>query len=200
MDSGIRYEFDGWWMLGINSDMIAIISGTNRKGNNSIKIAREARAAYERLGQEAEILDLQDLPAEAFTPEIYGEKPSSLTEDYTDKVLAADGLVVVVAEYNGSFPGILKYFIDLLPFPESFDKRPVAFIGLAAGYHGALRAVEQLQMVFAYRNAWLFNRRVFIPGVYKILDENGSLTDQEVGCRLEEQAEEFTDFVRELRS
>jgi NAD(P)H-dependent FMN reductase len=185
-------------MLGITSIMIAIISGTNRKGNNSIKIAREVKAAYDKLGHEAEILDLQELPAEAFSPEIYGEKPAALTEEFTDKVLAADGLVVVVAEYNGSFPGILKYFIDLLPFPESFDKRPVAFIGLAAGYHGALRAVEQLQMVFAYRNAWLFNRRVFIPGVYKILDNNGSVTDQEVSRRLAEQAEEFSEFVLKL--
>jgi len=151
------------------------------------------------LGEEVEILDMQKLPPEAFEAEIFAEKPESVTKEFTDKVLAADGLVVVVAEYNGSFPGILKHFIDLLPFPESFDCRPVAFIGLAAGYHGALRAVEQLQMVFSYRNAYLFNRRVFIPSVYKALGKDGTVTDEEVLKRLSEQAGLFKDFIKRLK-
>ena len=180
--------------------MICIISGTIRAGSNSLKISTQVADIYRGLGETVELVDLQELPPEAFLPGIFSEKPEALTKNFTDKVLNADGLVVVVAEYNGSFPGILKHFIDLLPFPESFDCRPVAFIGLAAGYHGALRAVEQLQMVFAYRNAYLFNRRVFIPGVYKVLGEDGSVTDEEVSKRLSEQAELFRDYVRRLKA
>ena len=70
--------------------------------------------------------------------------------------------MVVVPEYNGSFPGILKYFIDLLPFPESFDCRPVSYVGVSAGQWGALRAVEQLQLVFGYRNAYVHPPRTFL--------------------------------------
>ena len=40
-------------------------------------------------------------------------------------VLQAEGLIVVTPEYNGSLPGVLKYFIDMLKFPESFEQRPV---------------------------------------------------------------------------
>jgi len=74
----------------------------------------------------------------------------------------ADGIVTVVPEYNGSFPGVLKYFIDMLRFPESLYGIPAAFVGIAAGEWGALRAVEQMEMVFQYRHAHLFGRRVFI--------------------------------------
>jgi NAD(P)H-dependent FMN reductase len=180
--------------------MITIISGTNREDNNSIKISRHLAGLYGELGEAVELLDLRKLPAEAFLPGIYSAKPESLTSAFTNKVLAADGLVVVVPEYNGSFPGILKHFIDLLPFPESFNCRPVAFIGLAAGYNGALRAVEQLQMVFAYRNAHLFNRRVFIPAVHKVLGADGSIADEDLKTRLQDQATHFIKYVQSVKA
>ncbi|NDV62094.1 NAD(P)H-dependent oxidoreductase [Puniceicoccales bacterium CK1056] len=179
--------------------MITIISGTNRENNNSIKISRHVAGIYKELGEPVELLDLRDLPAEAFLPGVFTEKPESLTSNFTDKILSSDGLVVVVPEYNGSFPGVLKHFVDLLPFPESFNCRPVAFIGLAAGYHGALRPVEQLQMVFAYRNAHLFNRRVFIPSVHKVLAEDGSVSDTDLKSRLEEQSRHFVQFIQALK-
>lgn len=178
--------------------MIAVISGTNRRDNNTIRISSHVAGIYRDFGESVELLDLRDLPPEAFLPDAYGDKPQVLQTGFIDKVLDSDGLLVVVPEYNGSFPGILKHFIDLLPFPESFNCRPVAFIGLAAGYHGALRSVEQMQMVFAYRNAYLFNRRVFIPGVNKVLGEDGRINDSGLLARLEEQARQFQAFIQRI--
>jgi len=107
-----------------------------------------------------------------FSPASYAAKPAGFSKS-TDAILAADGLVIVTPEYNGGIPGILKYFIDMLPFPESFEHRPVFFVGLAAGIWGALRPVEQLQAIFCYRNAYIFPERVFMPGINKLLDEAG---------------------------
>jgi NAD(P)H-dependent FMN reductase len=121
--------------------MITLLVGTNRPDANSRKIAVELNAMYEGMGVEVTRLDLIDLPAEIFAPSAYGEKPESFTS-FVDAVLAADGLHVVTPEYNGGFPGVLKYFIDMLPFPESFEGRAVAFTGVAAGQFGALRPVE----------------------------------------------------------
>ena len=53
-------------------------------------------------------------------------------------------------------------------------------MGLAAGRWGAIRAVEQLEMVFQYRYAHLFNERLFVPAVYKMLDDQDALTDPEL--------------------
>ena len=180
--------------------MISVVTGTNRDGNNSGKVAAHVAEMYRQLGETVEVLDLQDLPGEAFSGSAFGDKPSELKENFTDKVIASDGLVIIVPEYNGSYPGILKHFIDLLPFPESFDCRPVAFIGLAGGYYGGLRAVEQLQMVFAYRNAYLFNRRVFIPNSYSVFDEAGDFKDSELRERLEFQAAKFQAFTKAVNS
>jgi NAD(P)H-dependent FMN reductase len=184
----------------IHFGMISVISGTIRAGNNTLKVARHVAEVYKGLGEEVELLDLAKLPPEAFTEGVFKEKPAPLEEAFTDKVLASDGIVVVVPEYNGSFPGILKHFVDLLPFPQSFDCRPVAFIGLAGGYYGALRAVEQLQMVFAYRNAYLFNRRVFIPSAYKVFDEEGAIIDEELQERIQLQSVKFQAFTKAIKS
>jgi NAD(P)H-dependent FMN reductase len=179
--------------------MIVILSGTNRPGSNTRKVAARVETAYHTLGVKTQLLDLAHLPPEIFSPSAYGEKPATFAK-FTDAILAADGLAVVTPEYNGSVPGILKYFIDMLPFPESFEQRPVCFTGLAAGMWGALRPVEQLQAIFGYRNAFIYPERVFLPGIRQALDENGRFTDAELEKRLEKQAAGFTAFVEKLRA
>jgi chromate reductase len=178
--------------------MIVILSGTNRPGSNTRKVTTRIAASYAALGVSTQILDLAELPPEIFAPTAYAEKPGSFKK-FTDTILAADGLVVVTPEYNGGVPGVLKYFIDMLPFPESFEQRPVCFVGLAAGLWGALRPVEQLQAIFGYRNAFIYPERVFLPGIGKALDAAGQFTSEELAGRLDKQAAGFVTFVRKLR-
>lgn len=178
--------------------MIVIISGTNRPGSNTRKVAVHVAAIYRQLNVATQLLDLQELPPELFSPAAYASKPPALAK-FTDAVLAADGLVVVTPEYNGSFSGALKYFIDMLPFPQSFEHRPVCFVGVTTGVWGALRPVEHLQGIFGYRNAFIYPDRVFLPGVGKHLDAGGQFNNAELPARLEKQAAGFVDFVEKLR-
>jgi chromate reductase len=178
--------------------MIVIISGTNRPGSNTRKVAAGVEALYKSLDVKTQLLDLAEMPPEIFAPTSYAAKPAAFSR-FTDSILAADGLVVATPEYNGGIPGVLKYFIDMLPFPESFEERPVCFIGLSAGIWGALRPVEQLQAIFVYRNANIFPDRVFIPGIRGLFNEAGRLANQEIEGRLAKQAAGFVTFVEKLR-
>jgi len=173
---------------------IAIIAGTNRPGSNTAKVVAHLDAIYRALGQPTVVIDLAALPPEIFSPSSYAEKPASFAP-FSDAVLASGGLHVVTPEYNGGVPGILKYFIDMLKFPESFEHRPVCFTGVAAGMWGALRPVEQLQAIFAYRNAFIFPDRVFIPQVNNHLSSEGRLKSEEHLSLLRKQAEGFAKFV-----
>jgi len=94
---------------------------------------------------------------------------------------------------------VLKYFIDMLKFPESFERRPVCFVGVAAGIWGALRPVEQLQLIFGYRNAFLYPERVFLPSVNDLLTDGGMFKDAEILDRLKSQAAGFIDFVERTK-
>lgn len=180
--------------------MITVISGTNREGSNSLKLARLLVEMYQQAGEQVQLLDLSLLPADVFSPTVYKEKPEAFIKGFVEPVLAADGLHVVVPEYNGSFPGVLKYFIDQLPFPDAFEGRPTAFVGLSAGMFGDMRGVEQLQLIFGYRNAHNYPRRVFLPGIHQYFDQNGVFTDEELKQRLQEQVSGFLAFIGKLKS
>jgi NAD(P)H-dependent FMN reductase len=178
--------------------MMTLIVGTNRPGSNTRKVARQVEEVYAELKVPLRVLDLADLPAEMFLPTCYAEKPKSF-HPFADAVLHASGLVVVTPEYNGSVPGVLKYFIDMLKFPESFERKPVCFIGLSAGIWGALRPIEQLQQIFGYRNAYVYPERIFLPQINSLLNEAGRLANPELVGRIKAQAEGYISFVERLK-
>ena len=106
---------------------ILVISGTNRPDANAMKIARIIEGNYRAAGAKTDFLSLADLPAEGVQGAAYASKPPGMVA-IQQRVLDAAGLHVVTPEYNGSFPGVLKYFIDMLKFPESFDRKPAAVV------------------------------------------------------------------------
>lgn len=151
---------------------ISIVASTDRPGSNSLRFATYLKPRYESLGVEAEVISLESYPLHDVVGGKYGKDIPSV-KAFNQRVLESDGIVFVIPEYNGSFPGIFKMFIDYLPFPSSFLGKPIAFAGIANGSFGALRAVEQAQQVVGYRNAYVFPERVFISQFHK------TFTDQE---------------------
>lgn len=177
---------------------IVVVCGTNRDGALSRLLATEVAESYRQRDHSADLLDMAELPPEILKGDSYSNASPNV-KALVDRFLAADGVVFVVAEYNGSYPGILKLFVDMLPYPEGFDSRPCAFIGLAAGQFKGLRAVEHFQQVAGYRNAHIFPRRLFIGESYsKFVD--GKLGDDELTERLHEQASGFLEFIGKLKS
>jgi chromate reductase len=174
---------------------IAIILGTNRRGGNTAKVVAHLDAIYRAIGQPTQVIDLSTLPLEIFSPSSYTEKPAEF-KPFADAVLESSGLHVVTPEYNGGLPGILKYFIDMLKFPESFERKPVCFTGLSAGDLGAVRSVEQLQAIFLYRKAYLFPECVLVPMIGKHLNPEGRIANAEVLGQLRAQVEGFLRFVK----
>lgn len=178
--------------------MIILLAGTNRPGSNTRKVVRHLEEIYTHLRVPFHVLDLAHLPQEIFLPASYAAKPDAF-HPFAEQILLSAGVHLVTPEYNGGIPGVLKYFIDMLKFPESFDQRPVCFTGLAAGMWGALRPVEQLQAIFSYRNAHIYPGRVFLPRIGDLLDETGRLKDPELVERLRQQATGFVGFVERLQ-
>jgi len=172
---------------------ILVISGTNPPQSSALKIAKVVEGLYWSAQIPAEVLSLCDLPAAMFEPAAYEHKPAEFAQ-IQQRVLHAAALHVITPEYNGSFPGVLKYFIDMLRFPESFDRKPVALVGESDGTWGALRAGEQLQLVLRYRNAHIYPERVFITEVSSRLDERGNLQG-ELKERLLRQMTGFARFI-----
>jgi len=176
---------------------ILIVSGTNRPGSYCLRVARWISRHYAEAGIPHELFSLLDLPQSLFLPESYARKPPEFAA-IQRRVLEAAGLHMVVPEYNGGFPGVLKLFIDHLKFPDSFEHKCVAFTGESDGMWGAFRPVEQIQMIFGYRNAYVFPHRVFIPHVQSQFDEAGNFLNHQTDVLLKSQAVNFAGFTSKL--
>jgi chromate reductase len=136
-------------------------------------------------------------PPEIFAPTSYAEKPASFAP-FQEALSKAAGIVVVTPEYNGGFPGVFKYFIDMLKFPETFNGKPFAFVGLSAGIGGAVRPVEQFSTLVTYLRGVIYPGTVNIPAINNHLNESGLLKTPELIERLEKQADGFIKFVEKV--
>jgi len=177
---------------------LQIISGTDRPNSNALRVSKYMEKKYREEGIETGIIDLQEFPIEQVIGGKYGEELPEV-EAFVNRAVEADGLIIVCPEYNGGYPGILKLFIDYFPFPGSLENKPVALVGEANGAFGALRAVEQLQQVVSYRNAYVFPERVFISRVDENFDDEKGVIDSLQQQLLMSQIENYPSFIRKLR-
>lgn len=180
-----------------------IIVGTDRPGSKSRLIAEIMQGLYRQNGEEVELLDLREIARGFVDGPQYGDVKNPILVEAASKIEKSDGLIIVVPEYNGSMPGALKYFIDHLKYPEAFEARPVAFIGLG-GMFGGLRPVEHLQGVFGYRNAFIYPERIFIMNVWNHFKKteanpNGEFKDPLLLQLMDKQVRGFQAFVNGLK-
>jgi chromate reductase, NAD(P)H dehydrogenase (quinone) len=131
--------------------MIKIIVGTNRKNSVSKTIAQLYQSILNEKGVASEILELEHLPADFASTALYENNGKNLEFNaFHDKVKEGKKFVVIVPEYNGSFPGILKTFIDGMTYPNSFRNKKCALVGISSGIGGGGIALSHLTDIFHY--------------------------------------------------
>ncbi|MCH8494308.1 MAG: NAD(P)H-dependent oxidoreductase [Balneolales bacterium] len=173
---------------------LTIVATTDRPGSNTLRFAKHIKPMYEELGLSVKLISLEDFPIADVAGGRYGADIPSIKK-FNDDVLNTDGILFVIPEYNGSFPGIFKLFIDYLPFPNSFLGMPMAFVGIAAGSFGGLRAVEQAEMIVGYRNAYVFPERVFIAEFNKVYTDQDGLSKPLYKQLLKSQVKNFATYL-----
>lgn len=130
---------------------IVIVVGTNRNDSVSGKIARYYQSLVQEEGAIASIIDLKELPADFITSALYDNAGKNAAfNPFRDSMLNAKKFVFIVPEYNGSFPGVLKAFIDGLQYPDTFTNKKCALVGLSSGIQGAGLALSHLTDILNY--------------------------------------------------
>jgi chromate reductase len=173
--------------------MTTVISCTNRNDSNSIKIARHYVELLKTQDVEVQLLSLGDLPTNFVFSECYGnrtEEYAALIEQY---VTRAEKFIFIVPEYNGSFPGIVKAFIDSVP-PDSFYDKKAALVGLSAGHSGSLLGMDHLTGILNYLKVDVLSRKPKLSFIEKCFAEDGAYTDERGQSQLQEQVEFFLKF------
>ncbi|WP_183563415.1 NADPH-dependent FMN reductase [Mucilaginibacter sp. SP1R1] len=173
--------------------MITIISSTNRPGSHTLKLAKYYQQQLQEKGTEAGLLSLTELPANLLQSDLYGKRSAEF-KVIQDIITKTDKFLFVVPEYNGSYPGVLKVFIDACTFPESFYDKKAALVGLSSGKYGNIRGIDHFTGVCHYIHLNIMPLKIHIAAINKEMDENGQLINADTLKFTNEQIDKFIKF------
>jgi chromate reductase len=173
--------------------MITIISSTNRPGSSTLKVAKYYQKQLRERGVEAGLLSLSELPPNIIQTDLYGSR-SEAFEPIQDIVTKTDKFIFIIPEYNGSFPGVLKVFVDACSFPESFYDKKAALVGVSSGRYGNIRGVDHFTGVCHYIHLNVMPLKLHIAAIHKELDTDGNLFKEDTLKYTAEQIDKFIKF------
>jgi NAD(P)H-dependent FMN reductase len=151
--------------------MITIISGTNRDDSYSLKFAEFYKKSLEKSGVKAQILDLKVLPENFLFTEMYGQRSDGYEQLLEQYIYGVDKILMVSPEYNGSFSGILKAFIDSFE-PKNIIGKKMAMIGVAAGRAGNLRGMDHMTNCMHYMKVHVMPNKLPISQAYALFKDD----------------------------
>jgi len=178
--------------------MITIISGTNRPNSRTEFVAQHI---FNLIGkftdEEINLVKLSELDSGFVHPKMYsGEFQHPDLSEIQDKyIIPAEKWIMLSPEYNGSYSGIGKVFVDALSvrkYGETFKGKKLGLIGVASGRAGNLRGLDHLTTAFNYLGMNVFPNRLPLPKIETEI-ENGKLSEEMVKT-LDEFLEGFVGF------
>lgn len=164
---------------------IGIISGSSRKGNNTLRVAKAIFNEF----QDAEIIDFQDYDIPVFSGEGLKEGDESVFQKGLIRVMdASDLLFILTPEYNWFPSAEVVNMIHTLgnnTYKHLFDNKVIVTVGVSAGRGGRMPAVQLgyvLNKVISFfnLNSVVSPKNFEAQEIFSTTDANGVLLENEV--------------------
>ncbi len=173
---------------------LPVILGTSRQGRLS---EHAARFVFEQVSQrpdmETELIDIRNIRLP-----IDDEGEAVKDMKFSATVSRADGLILVVPEYNHSFPGLLKHVLD--SNLEEYIHKAVGVCGVSAGPFGGARMIQSLVPVLRELGLVTIFWDVYFGTAGKLFDPaTGNMTDPAYIGRVKKFVDELVWMARALR-
>ena len=165
--------------------MYTIIAGTNRRDSNSLKVGRTYQRILTKKGISSKISSLEDLDL--------NYRSDSMVKFEKEFLIPSQKFIVIVPEYNGSYPGVLKSLIDLSLIKDCWYGKKVLLTGVATGKGGNIRGMEHLTGSLNYLQVFVHPNRLPISSVHELMGEDGNIVDAKT---LEIIDLQITDFIK----
>jgi len=151
---------------------IPVILGTVRKGRASENVAKFVFEQVQlRQDVETEFIDIREL---GFPADDAGEQIKDAR--FSAACARADGLVLVVPEYNHGYPGMLKHVLD--SNLKEYIHKAVGVCGVSAGGFGGTRVIENLLPVLRELGLVTIFWDGNFSGAQKLFDNDGKMLDE----------------------
>lgn len=179
--------------------MITVISGTNRKESESLLFARQMVVYLQaNSGETVKLLSLEAITHDWFHADMYekDQQSDSLRDLQDEYILAARKFLIVSPEYNGSYPGVLKLFLDacsVREYQSNFRNKKAALVGVATGRAGNLRGIDHLTTILHHMGTIIMPAYLPISRI-GTLTEEGNILDEQTLKVMEQFAINFIAF------
>lgn len=168
------------------SDFYTIISGTNRVGSNTIKVAQHYRELLEVRGIETRFISLEGWKSVDKTPEY--------VQLENEVLIPTKKFIFVAPEYNGSIPGVLKVMLDISDYKKAWWGKKALLTGVALGRSGNQRGMDHLTSILHYLKVVVHPNKLPISSVDKLLNGTGVIHDKGTLDAIRTQVDEFITF------
>ena len=172
---------------------ITIISATNRVGSSTEKVANYYLSVLKNKGVNTELFSLKSLPETFLFSDLYGKRSNEFQKIIDTYLEQQTKFIFVVPEYNGSFAGILKVFLDSVS-PKIWADNKACLVGISSGRAGNLRGLEHLTNILNYLKVNVYHDKLPISRIDTLLDASGNLIDSETQKAIDLQLEGFLKF------
>jgi chromate reductase, NAD(P)H dehydrogenase (quinone) len=171
----------------------SIIIGTNRENSNSGLVGEYYKHKFQQKGILVNLIYLKDIPHDYLFSNMFGKKNTAFTH-IQELITKTDKFIFIIPEYNGSFPGVLKAFIDGCDFPKSFAGKKCSLVGLSSGRFGNLRGLEHFTGVAHYVKMDVLYNKIYLAGVNDQYVRQELPKNTFLNQLIDQQIEEFITF------
>lgn len=174
--------------------LVAIV-GTNSDCSTNRKLLKFMQKHFSDKA-DIEVLEIKQLPA-------FNEPEDKLApaevQAFSEKILAADGVIISTPEYDHTIPAPLASALEWIAYTSrALINKPTMIVGASLGLLGTSRAQAHLRQIL---DAPELKARV-MPGTEfllghseQVLDDDNHLNNPEKVAELEEHFSEFQNFV-----
>ena len=178
----------------------AVIYGSARRDRQGIKAARFVVRKLDERGHDVTLVDSKeyDLPTLDWMYKEYesGQAPEAM-QKVANILSAADGFVIVSAEYNHSIPAAIKNLLD--HYQSEYHYKPSGIVTYSAGPFGGVRALVNLRAILAELGTPSIPSAFPISQVYKAFDDDGNAVDTAYDERIVKFLDEYEWYANALR-
>ncbi len=163
---------------------VLVLVGSLRDDSVNRRLA-DAAISHLPAGAQAVIWNgIAELPH--YSEELDGASAPARVQQLRDAVVAADALILVTPEYNGSLPGSLKNAIDWLSRPRgsaAIAGKPVAVLAASGSPRGAQWAREDAVRILKVAGAAPLESTVGVPTAHQVFVD-GLVVDAAVDAEI----------------
>lgn len=170
----------------MSSDIYTVISGTNRPGSNTIRVAKQYYRLLQEKGLDTKFVSLEGMDI--------NNRNDALRQLEKDVLIPTKKFIFVTPEYNGSFPGVLKAMMDHTDIEKVWWGKKALLTGISTGRAGNLRGMEHLTGVLHYLKMHVHHNKLPISVVNKLLNGDHTIEDAITLKVINEQLDEFIKF------